>query len=98
MEPLTAYSPLSRSRRIAARKAARDYWVDDPIRVVLASDKTRAAAIRERLRGSPEFGSILGSILVALAVRLAVELVKYWIDRKIINPTATFEPGEPGQQ
>ena len=76
-----------RQRRIV-REIARRSFINSNGDVELAIQKANTM-IR-----APE--SLVTSILVSIAVRLAVELIKYWWENRISEPSANYSACEPG--
>lgn len=79
------YLPLGRSRR-KIREIALKHYLNN-------SDPNKAI---EEATKEIRTGSIIGAILIGLAVKLIVELIWYWFNNKISQPSMFYSPGEPG--
>ena len=84
------FAKLPRRQRNASRSIARDilFELHDPGKPF---DYLRAQSLAEQ-----RCRSVIGSILIAVAVRLIIELIKYWLENRVHEPSAIYEMGEPG--
>lgn len=41
-------------------------------------------------------GSIIATILIGVAIQLVIQLIKYWVSKKISQPSMFYSEGEPG--
>lgn len=88
---------LGKERESTTREVSRDYWLDNQDGLMAGVIGVNESNIRTRLLNSGRFGSsIIGALLLKFAVALAIELIKYWIENNIKNPSpGGFQSGEP---
>lgn len=76
---------LSRRQKNIVRNVARQVFREYP------NDQAKAEVlIEERLQRE------LGSVFVTIAIKLAIELIIYWLKKRVTEPSAVFQAGEPG--